>query len=439
MGQTAKRWVRRAGTLAALGALALLVSACTDFNLRTALPPEAASVQGEATRNLYLLVFAIGVAIFVLVEGLILFAVLRYRRREGDDELPPQIHGNNRLEIIWTAIPIAIVLALFFLSWQTLNTVDAHTPTPPIRIGVVAYQWQWQFVYAPDGVAWQDCNAPANQGKCVTVFGTLPAGGDRTGWSPPTMHVPVNETVELDMHSIDVIHSFYVPAFLYQRDITPGKDQVIQFNADRIGTYSGQCTSFCGLYHEFMQFQVKVETKADYDAWLQQQLAPSPSAAPAASAGAGAPAASAGASAGAGAPAASAGASAGAGAPAASAGASAGAGAPAASAGAGAPAASAGAGAAVTLQLTASGIAYDKADLAAPANTPFQIAFTNNDAGIPHNVSIHAGSATGTEVFKGEIFTGTGARTYDVPALPAGTYTFVCSVHPNMVGTLTVK
>jgi plastocyanin len=206
------------------------------------------------------------------------------------------------------------------------------------------------------------------------------------------------------MHSIDVIHSFYVPAFLYQRDITPGKDQVIQFNADRIGTYSGQCTSFCGLYHEFMQFQVKVETKADYDAWLQAQLAPppSPSAAPAASAGA--PAASSG-----------------------------------ASAGAGSAAASAAPGAAVTLQLTASGIAYDKTELAASANTPFQIDFTNDDAGIPHNVSIHAGSATGTEVFKGEIFTGTGARTYDVPALPAGTYTFVCSVHPNMVGTLTVK
>ena len=117
----------------------------------------------------------------------------------------------------------------------------------------------------------------------------------------------------------------------------------------------------------------------------------------------------------------------------------AGAGAPTASAGAGAPAASAAPGAAVTLQLSASGIAYDKTELAAPANTPFQIDFTNNDAGIPHNVSIHAGSATGTEVFKGEIFTGSGVRTYDVPALPAGTYTFVCSVHPNMVGTLTVK
>jgi plastocyanin len=114
--------------------------------------------------------------------------------------------------------------------------------------------------------------------------------------------------------------------------------------------------------------------------------------------------------------------------------------APSPSGAAGSPAASAAPGAAGTLlQLTASGIAYDQTDLAAPANTPFQIAFTNNDAGIPHNVSIHVGSPTGTEVFKGEIFSGTGSRTYDVPALPAGTYSFVCSVHPNMVGTLTVK
>ena len=91
------------------------------------------------------------------------------------------------------------------------------------------------------------------------------------------------------------------------------------------------------------------------------------------------------------------------------------------------------------LQLAAANIAYDQTDLTAPANTPFQIAFTNNDAGIPHNVSIHEGSPTGTEVFKGAIFTGVATQTYDVPALPAGTYSFVCSVHPNMVGTLTVK
>jgi plastocyanin len=98
-----------------------------------------------------------------------------------------------------------------------------------------------------------------------------------------------------------------------------------------------------------------------------------------------------------------------------------------------------GGGAAVVLKIAASGVAYDTASLEAPANTPFQIVFTNNDAGIPHNVSIHKDSPTGAEVFKGEIFSGVDTRTYDVPALPAGTYGFACTVHPNMTGTLTVK
>jgi plastocyanin len=105
----------------------------------------------------------------------------------------------------------------------------------------------------------------------------------------------------------------------------------------------------------------------------------------------------------------------------------------------GSPAASVAADVSVTLQLAAAGIAYDKTDLEAPGNTPFGIAFANNDAGIPHNVSIHRDSAAGEEVFKGDIFNGTETRTYAVPALPAGTYVFVCTVHPNMTGTLTVK
>jgi plastocyanin len=115
--------------------------------------------------------------------------------------------------------------------------------------------------------------------------------------------------------------------------------------------------------------------------------------------------------------------------------------APATPAPSGAPTAapSGGGGAVVQVTLTASGIAYDKASLEVPANTPFQIVFTNNDAGIPHNVSIHKDSPTGPEVWKGDIFNGVETRTYDVPALPAGTYGFVCSVHPNMTGTLTAK
>jgi plastocyanin/mono/diheme cytochrome c family protein len=102
------------------------------------------------------------------------------------------------------------------------------------------------------------------------------------------------------------------------------------------------------------------------------------------------------------------------------------------------PAASGGATGTV-LQLTASGVAYDKTELTAPAGVPFQITFTNNDAGIPHNVSIHKDSPTGAEVWQGAIFTGVATQTYNVPTLPAGTYGFVCTVHPNMTGTLTVK
>jgi mono/diheme cytochrome c family protein/plastocyanin len=103
------------------------------------------------------------------------------------------------------------------------------------------------------------------------------------------------------------------------------------------------------------------------------------------------------------------------------------------------PGASPSAPAGVVLEISAQNIAFDRAELRAPANTPFQIRFTNNDAGIPHNVAIHEGSPTGPEVWRGEIFNGVETRVYDVPALPAGTYGFICTVHPNMTGTLVVE
>ncbi len=181
-----------------------------------------------------------------------------------------------------------------------------------------------------------------------------------------------------------------MPAFLYQRDITPRKDQVIQFLADREGIYRGQCTQFCGLLHQAMEFEVVVESRDKFNAFLQDALTPPATAAPSPSAS-------------------------------------------------GAPGASATPGQSASLTLTASGVAYDTDSLEAPADTPFTIAFTNNDAGIPHNVAIHKGSPTGELVWQGEIFNGVDSRTYQVPALPAGTYGFVCTVHPNMTGTLTVK
>ena len=91
------------------------------------------------------------------------------------------------------------------------------------------------------------------------------------------------------------------------------------------------------------------------------------------------------------------------------------------------------------VQISALGIKYEQTAVTAPADTPFQIAFENKDAGVPHNVSLHLGDATGAELFKGAIFNGVETRTYDVPALDAGSYAFVCTVHPTMIGTLTVE
>ena len=112
-------------------------------------PPQAKSVEGQEIRSLYDIVFAIAVVIFVVVEGLIIWSVVRYRRRPGDNELPPQTHGNNLAEITWTVIPTAIVIFLFIISWQTLNSVEATSAQPDLRVRAVAGQFQWSFDYLP--------------------------------------------------------------------------------------------------------------------------------------------------------------------------------------------------------------------------------------------------------------------------------------------------
>ena len=343
-------------------------------------PPVAVTEQGAKIRELYTIVFLIAVVIFFVVEGLILWTVFRYRRKPGDDVLPPQTHGNNVAEIVWTVVPTLIVAFLFVVSWQTLNAVDAVSGTPTTHIRAVAGQFQWKFDYLDAS------------GEKVLYEQLLPQG-DGGG-----MYVPAGRQIRLSLESPDVIHAFYVPQFLFKRDVVPGRINSFDFNVDanQAGqTFNGQCAELCGAGHRTMLFQVKALSPADFDAWLADQIAkanatpaPPPSAAPGAS---GQPAPS------------------------------------------GAPAAG------PVLQVSAMNVAYEQKELTAPANTPFQIEFDNKDNGVPHNVAIHQGSPTGQEVFRGEIFSGVAKKTYDVPALPAGAYAFVCTVHPTMSGTLTVN
>jgi cytochrome c oxidase subunit II len=326
-------------------------------------PPPATTVEGAKIRSLYDVVFLFAALIFLLVEGLIVYAIVRYRRKPTDEALPPQIHGNNLLEVIWTVLPFALTLFLFFISWQTLNDVDRTDASSPIKIRAVASRFQWGFDY-------------------------LSSDGQKVQFKQfaPELVVPAGQKVQLTLQSPDVIHAFYVPQFLFKRDVVPGRENVFDFTVDAADagqTFRGQCAELCGEGHWVMQFTVKALAPGEYQSWLKQQIDQAAQASAQPSAGA-----------------------------------------------SGAPSGA-------VVQISAKNIAFEQQTVDAPADKPFTIAFANNDPNTPHNIDIM--DSSGASAFKGQIFSGQATQNYAVPALKAGTYKFVCDVHPNMTGQLTVK
>ena len=182
-----------------------------------------------------------------IVLSLIIFTVLRYRRR-GQHDVPSQRQYIVPLEIVYTVIPIVIVLVLFGFSYVVQDKVDALSDNPDVTIDVQGFQWQWQFHYRDED---------------VTVTGVP----DRR----PVMVLPVGETVRLVLTSRDVIHSFYVPSFLFKRDVIPTIKNQFDLHVEKTGTYRGYCAEFCGLSHARMTFTVRAVSKAEYADWVAGQ------------------------------------------------------------------------------------------------------------------------------------------------------------------------
>jgi cytochrome c oxidase subunit 2 len=182
----------------------------------------------------------------VIVLGLATFMILRYRRR-GDATLPPQDHGNLRFEAVWTLIPIITIVGLLVLTVTTLQRVDAVVDggSAQVKVDVQAFRWGWRFAYPDQG---------------ILVEGVTPDG--------PELVVPVGEAVQVTLTGNDVVHSFFVPQFLFKRDAIPGRQNVFGFTVDTAGTYRGQCAEFCGVGHSRMPFTVRAVPRADFDAWL---------------------------------------------------------------------------------------------------------------------------------------------------------------------------
>ena len=210
--------------------------------------------QGVEVRNLYNLLFVVAAIIFVLVEAAIVFAVVRYRRRS--DMLPPQFHGNNLLEVVWTVVPLLIVAGLFVVSWGVLNRVEAKADDPRVIVNVLGFQWQWQFTYQGERVP-----LPAGQPpEDLTIKGTIA--------KPPVIYLPVGEPIRFNTQAQDVIHSFYVREFLFKRDAFPDHTNTFDLTITEAGDYGGQCTEYCGLAHQAMRFTIRAVDRPEFEDWL---------------------------------------------------------------------------------------------------------------------------------------------------------------------------
>lgn len=240
---------RRAARLGLAGAAtALLTSGCTGREAyENALGfgfPKPKSEQAEVIYDVWLGSAAAGMAVGVAVFLLIAYTVVRFRKRS--EELPPQIRYNLPIEVLYTVVPFVIIAVLFFYTAVAENKVNKLSPNPDVTIGVVGFQWNWQFVYADEMV--QTTGVPSKGGA--------------------TLVLPVDKRIRFVETSPDVIHSFWVPDFLFKRDVIPGRYNAFEITPTREGSYTGRCAEFCGEKHSRMNFVVKVVSQDAYDAYI---------------------------------------------------------------------------------------------------------------------------------------------------------------------------
>jgi len=203
------------------------------------------SPQARAIFNLGLESSAILAVIFAIVAGVIVYALMRYRWREGEPD-PRQFAGNRTVELVWTAIPCVIVAVLFALTARTMSAADP-APAPEPDLVVIGHQWWWEARYPKLGVI------AANE-----------------------IHIPVGRAMSVQLDSSDVLHEFWVPELARKITTVPGHPNHIWLEADKTGVYLGICSEFCGTEHAWMHFLVVAEPSADFEAWEKAQLQPAP-------------------------------------------------------------------------------------------------------------------------------------------------------------------
>lgn len=251
-----RRRVRRASPVL-LVAVAGLLAACGE-NPQSALDP--AGPYAERPDDLFQLVFWIAAVIFVLVNALLIYSLVKFRRRPGDDALPVQTHGNTKLEIVWTVIPAVILAAIAIPTIQLIFELDAE-PADAFRAEVIGHRWWFEYRY-PVQEEW---------------------GIDEEFSTANELVIPAGVPVRLEMTAEEaggpaggVLHSYWIPPLAGKQDMVPGRTTTLNMMADEPGRYLGQCAEYCGLSHANMRARVVAQDQADFRDWVELQLSPAP-------------------------------------------------------------------------------------------------------------------------------------------------------------------
>ena len=222
-----------------------LLAGCSSDNSFTRMGmPDPATVEAPRILSLWTGSWVAAWIVGFFVWGLLIWAIVAYRRKEGDG-LPGQVKYNVPIEILYTIVPLMMVMALFYFV-QRDQTVLTSVAGTKHSVNVVGWRWSWAFNYEEEGV--YDVGTP----------------GER-----PTLWLPVDEKVKFELTSPDVIHGFWVPAFLMKMDVVPGRHNQFAVTPNKEGTFAGKCTEFCGTDHSRMLFNVKVVSRAEYDAHME--------------------------------------------------------------------------------------------------------------------------------------------------------------------------
>lgn len=261
--------VRRTLKVALLGVTMLVLAGCSEADqhqIRNLAMPDRASAEGPYTYELWKWAWVAAMVTGVIVWGLIFYAVVRFRRR-SDDEVPRQTRYNLPLEVFYTIAPVLMCVVFFFHTVRVQDEVLNIDPEPDVTVEVLGQQWSWTFNH---GIGEQDPSATAeydSEGEADFAYDSY-VYTSGTGAQIPTLVLPVDQTIQFNLHSPDVIHDFGVPAFLVKMDVIPGRVNKLQITPTVEGTYAGKCYELCGVSHSRMLFNVEVVSQDEYEAYL---------------------------------------------------------------------------------------------------------------------------------------------------------------------------